>query len=53
MGRFLSVKCDCGEESIVYGDSKSVVNCAKCGANLVTPSGGRAKVNGRILEVLQ
>ena len=53
MGRFLSVKCDCGEECVVYSDSKSAVNCAKCGANIVSPSGGKARVNGRILEILQ
>ena len=53
MGRFLLVKCDCGEETVVYGDSKSVVNCSKCGSPIAEPRGGRAKINSRILEVLQ
>lgn len=52
MGSFLLVKCDCGEESIVYGDSKSAVNCRKCGSPLAQPRGGRAKIHARILEVL-
>lgn len=52
MGKFLLVKCDCGEESVVYGDSKSAVNCRKCGNPLVSPGGGRARVQARVLEVL-
>ena len=52
MGSFLHVKCDCGEESTVYGDSKSLVNCKKCGNALAQPRGGRAKILARILEVL-
>lgn len=52
MGKFLLVKCDCGEESVVYGDSKSAVNCRKCGNVLAEPSGGRAHIQARVLEVL-
>ncbi len=52
MGSFLNVKCDCGEESTVYGDSKSAVNCKKCGNVLAQTRGGRAKIHARILEVL-
>ena len=53
MGRYLMVKCDCGEENTVYGDSKTQVNCGKCGSPIAEPTGGRARINGRILEVLQ
>ncbi|MFH1056553.1 MAG: 30S ribosomal protein S27e [Candidatus Micrarchaeota archaeon] len=53
MGKFLLVKCDCGEEAVVYGDSKSRVNCKKCGSPMAEPKGGRAKITARILEVLQ
>ncbi|HIH20949.1 TPA: 30S ribosomal protein S27e [Candidatus Micrarchaeota archaeon] len=53
MGRFLLVKCDCSEESTVYGDSTTQINCPKCGSPIAEPKGGRAKINGRILEVLQ
>ncbi|MCX6767826.1 MAG: 30S ribosomal protein S27e [Candidatus Micrarchaeota archaeon] len=52
MSKFLRVKCDCGEESVVFGDSKTSVNCAKCGTQIIKSSGGRALVNCRILEVL-
>ncbi|MFH0835861.1 MAG: 30S ribosomal protein S27e [Candidatus Micrarchaeota archaeon] len=52
MSKFLRVQCDCGEDAVVFGDSKQKRNCDKCGATLVEPTGGRAKVNCRILEVL-
>lgn len=52
MSKFLRVQCACGNDVIVFGDSKSAVNCPKCGAELVRTTGGRAEVKGRILEVL-
>ena len=52
MSKFLRIQCNCGHDLIVFGDSKQVVKCPKCGAVLVEPTGGRAKVNCRILEVL-
>ncbi|MFH0922758.1 MAG: 30S ribosomal protein S27e [Candidatus Micrarchaeota archaeon] len=52
MSKFLSVQCDCGQAATVFGDSKQSVKCVKCGAVLVEPKGGRAKINCRILEVL-
>ncbi len=52
MSKFLKVECDCGAEAIVFGNSSTVVNCSKCGNNLVTPTGGKTEVNCRIVEVL-
>ena len=52
MSRFLKVVCECGENAVVFGDSKTAVDCKKCGKNLVSPMGGRARINCRILEVL-
>ena len=52
MSRFLRVQCDCGAESVVFGDSKSVVNCSKCGNAIVYPTGGRARVEAKIVEVI-
>ncbi|MFH1258073.1 MAG: 30S ribosomal protein S27e [Candidatus Micrarchaeota archaeon] len=53
MARFLKVQCECGGDSeIVYGDSKQHRKCKHCSRDLVTPRGGRAKVNARIVEVL-
>ena len=52
MSKFLRVRCDCGEECTVFGDSKTNVNCKKCGTQIIKSTGGRALVNCRILEVL-
>ncbi|MFH0971192.1 MAG: 30S ribosomal protein S27e [Candidatus Micrarchaeota archaeon] len=53
MARFLKVQCECGADpEIVYGDSKQHRHCKKCDRELVEPRGGRAKINGRIIEVL-
>lgn len=46
------MECKCGEDQVVFGDSKSQVRCRKCNALIVEPSGGRARINCRILEVL-
>jgi ribosomal protein S27E len=52
MSKFLRVRCDCGEETTVFGDSKTSVNCKKCGNQIIKAAGGRALINCRILEVL-
>jgi len=52
VSKFLRVQCECGADAVVFGDSKSAVNCAKCGNTLVEPTGGRARIKCRILEVL-
>jgi small subunit ribosomal protein S27e len=52
MSRFLRVQCDCGQDAVVFGDSKTVVKCQKCGKTIVEPMGGRARINCRIVEVL-
>lgn len=52
MARFLKIQCECGADDIVYGDAKMARNCKKCGKELVTPRGGRAKITARIVEVL-
>lgn len=52
MSKFLKVQCDCGNEFVTFGDSKTQVNCPKCGNVCLKPSGGRAEVGCRILEVL-
>ena len=52
MSRFLKVVCECGENAVVFGDSKLEVKCKKGGLALVEPRGGRARINCRVLEVL-
>ncbi len=52
MSKFLLVKCECGNEHVVFGDSKSNVNCPECGNELVQSTGGRARINCTIERVL-
>ncbi|MFH1246903.1 MAG: 30S ribosomal protein S27e [Candidatus Micrarchaeota archaeon] len=52
MSKFLKVQCECGSESIVFGDAKSLVKCFNCKKVLLEPKGGRAAVNCKILEIL-
>ncbi|MCK4434704.1 30S ribosomal protein S27e [Candidatus Bathyarchaeota archaeon] len=51
---FLRVKClKCGNEQIVFSHAVNKVNCKVCGAELAQPSGGRAKIKGEIVAVLE
>ncbi len=52
MSKFLRVQCDCGSERVVFGDSSTDVYCNGCGNKIVDATGGRAKVNCKIVEVL-
>ncbi len=51
--KFLLVKCPkCGAEQIVYNHSKMKVECRICNTLLVKPGGGKAKIYGRVLQVM-
>jgi small subunit ribosomal protein S27e len=52
--RFLRVKCpDCGNEQIVFGNISVTVRCNVCGTSLADPRGGKARVRGEIVGVLE
>jgi small subunit ribosomal protein S27e len=54
ISRFLRVKCfDCGNIQVVFGKASSTVTCLVCGATLAWPTGGKSKIKGEILEVLE
>lgn len=50
---FLKVRCECKNEQVVFAKASSPVNCLVCGKALATPTGGKAKVLGEQLEVLE
>jgi small subunit ribosomal protein S27e len=51
---FLYVKCpDCGNEQSIFSHVSSVVHCKICGATLAEPTGGKAKIKGEVLRVLE
>ena len=52
--KFLKVRCPkCKHEQIVFGNCSTVVRCQKCSAVLAEPTGGKAKIKARILEILE
>lgn len=51
--KFLRIRCPkCKNEQIVFGKASSKVLCLVCDEVLGVPSGGKTKLNGRVLEVL-
>jgi len=53
-GSFLKVECpDCENEQTVFSKAASEVACAVCGHTLVRPTGGRADIEGAVLETVE
>ncbi|MDR0372730.1 MAG: 30S ribosomal protein S27e [Nitrososphaerota archaeon] len=51
---FLRVKCQkCGNEQLLFSNAVNIITCNVCGITLAEPSGGRAKINGEVLSVLE
>ena len=51
--RFIKVRCPkCKNEQIIFGKPSTEVKCLVCGKVLAEPTGGKAKIRARILEVL-
>lgn len=52
-GKFVRVKCpSCKSEQIIFGKASQKVLCIKCKAELLEPSGGKARIKAKIEEVL-
>ena len=50
---FIKIRCQkCNNEQITFGKASSTVKCLVCGTILVNSTGGKSKVNARVLEVL-
>ena len=41
MSKFLRVKCKCGNEQNIFGNSSNSINCLVCGENIAKPTGSR------------
>ncbi len=52
--KFIKIRCPkCKNEQIMFGKTSTKVDCLVCGKVLAEPSGGKSRVKGRILEVLE
>jgi small subunit ribosomal protein S27e len=52
-GNFYKVQCpDCENEQTVFGKAASEVNCVVCGHKLATPTGGKAEIDGDVVETI-
>lgn len=53
MSKFLSVRCKCGQKTVVFSNAATEVKCAGCGAVVARPTGGKVAVSAKVMEVLQ
>lgn len=53
MAGFHKVRCECKNEQIIYSNASSPVACLVCGKPLAQPTGGKARILGEDVEVLQ
>ena len=54
VSKFVKIRCPkCKNEQIMYGKASSEVKCLVCGKDLASPTGGKARIKARVLEVLE
>ena len=52
--KFIKVRCPkCKNEQIIFGNASNIVQCLVCAKQLAYPTGGKSKISGRVLEVLE
>ncbi len=52
--KFIKVRCPkCKNEQIIFGKSCTLIKCLVCGKSIAEPTGGKARIKSRILEVLE
>ena len=52
--RFLRVRCtECGNEQVLFNSATMEVHCNVCANVLAEPTGGRAKIKGEVVSVLE
>lgn len=50
--KFLKVTCSkCKNEQIIFNKASSKVKCLVCGSELSEPTGGKAKIKAKVLQV--
>ncbi|MBD3210789.1 30S ribosomal protein S27e [Candidatus Micrarchaeota archaeon] len=51
-GKFVKVKCECGNEQNLFSHTTTEIRCSSCSEPLAHPTGGRAVIHGEIVEEL-
>jgi len=52
--KFVKVRCkDCENEQVLFDKASTIVSCHICGSKLATPTGGKAKIKGELLELIE
>jgi len=52
--KFIKIRCNkCKNEQIMFENASNEVKCLVCGEIMATPTGGKAKITARVLEVLE
>ena len=52
--KFIKVRCkDCENEQVLFDTASTPVSCHICGSKLAIPTGGKAKIKGEILEIIE
>lgn len=50
---FYKVRCEeCGNEQTIFSHASTTVECLVCSEDLAIPTGGKAEVNGEVVEEL-
>ncbi|UXD21348.1 30S ribosomal protein S27 [Ignicoccus pacificus DSM 13166] len=52
--RFIKVRCPtCGNEQVVFSHATYPASCLMCGTKLVEPTGGKARILGELVKILE
>ncbi len=52
--KFIKVRCaKCKNEQIIFGNATTAITCLVCSKEVAKPTGGKAKIIARVLEVLE
>ena len=52
--KFIKVRCaSCKNEQVVFSNASSKVDCLVCNKEVAHPTGGKAKIVARVLEILE
>ncbi len=50
---FIKVACEkCKNEQIIFDKASTKVKCLVCGEILAVPTGGKAKIQGKVIQTL-